>query len=168
VGEKPTAIKLHLTGPKSDLHEANPGQLAVKIDLSKAMPGKQTFSITNENVKLPKQVKLLDATPSSLTLSLVEIIQKDVLVKPQLVGKLPAGVRLKSIEVIPRKVRVLSPSSEGEEEGEEEVVLMTTPIYLENLRGSSRIFCKIIAPPGLQPNEKRWPDVEVYITVVPQ
>jgi uncharacterized protein (TIGR00159 family) len=165
VGEKPTDIKLHLTGPKSDLHEAIPSQLAVKIDLSKAMPGKQTFPITSENVKLPKQVKLLEAAPPSLTLSLVEIIKKDVLVKPQLVGKLPAGVRLKSIEVIPQKIRVLSPS---DVEKEKEVVLMTTPIYLENLRESSRIFCKIIAPPGLQPTEKRWPDVEVFVTIARQ
>ena len=165
VGEKPTEIKLHLTGPKSDLDAANPAQLAVKIDLSKAMPGKQTFLITDENVKLPKQVKLLDAAPSNLTLSLVEIIQKDVLVKPQLVGKLPAGVQLKSIEVIPPKVRVLSPSGV---EKEKQVVLMTTPIYLENLKESSRIFCKIIAPPGVQPTEKRWPDVEVHITITQQ
>lgn len=165
VGEKPTEIKLHLTGPKSDLDASNPAQLAVKIDLSKAMPGMQTFLITDENIKLPKQLKLLDVAPSSLTLSLVEIIQKDVVVKPQLVGKLPAGVQLKSIEVMPRKVRVLSPSGVGKEK---EVVLLTTPIYLENLRESSKIFCKIIAPPGVQPTEKRWPDVEVYITITPQ
>ncbi len=84
------------------------------------------------------------------------------MVKPQLVGKLPKGVKLKSIDVHPRVVRVLSPAGE---EKEKEIILTTTPIYLENIKESARIFCKIIAPASVQPAEKRWPDVEVYIAV---
>ena len=85
--------------------------------------------------------------------------------KPQLVGRLPSGRELRSVDIIPRSVRVFSPAGEG---GEEEVVLMTTPIYLENIKESTIIFGKIIAPPSVQPAEKRWPDVEVYLTVVPR
>ncbi len=164
VGDRPSEIKLHLTGPKSDLDESDTAELAVKIDLSKAVPGKQSFVLTDQNVELPRGVKLLDVVPSSLTLSLVEIIQQDVPVKPQLVGRLPSERKLRSVDVIPRSVRVFSPAGEGKGE---EVVLMTTPIYLENIKESTVIFGKIIAPPSVQPAEKRWPDVEVYLTVVP-
>jgi hypothetical protein len=42
---------------------------------------------------------------------------------------------------------------------------MTTPIYLENLESDTVIYCKIIAPPALHPVDRRWPDVEVKITL---
>jgi len=163
VGEKPAEVKLHLAGSKSDLDGINPSQLRAKIDLSKAMPGKQTFVVTEENVALPKKVSLLDAEPSSLVLSLEEIVEREVVVKPQLVGKLPRGLKLASVELTPTKIRALSPAGEKKQN---EITVMTTPIYLESINETTTIFCKIIAPPSVQPVDKRWPDVEVLITVV--
>jgi len=163
VGEKPTEIKLHLAGSKSDLDGINSSQLRAKIDLSKAMPGKQTFVVTEENVALPKKVSLLDAEPSSLVLSLEEIVEREVVVKPQLVGKLSRGLKLESVELNPTKVRALSPAGEKKQK---EITVMTTPIYLESINETTTIFCKIIAPPSVQPVDRRWPDVEVLITVV--
>jgi len=45
------------------------------------------------------------------------------------------------------------------------VSTITTPIYLESIYNDTKIFCKIIAPPAVQPTDKRWPDVEVVIKV---
>jgi hypothetical protein len=45
------------------------------------------------------------------------------------------------------------------------VNLITMPIYLESIYNDTNIFCKIIAPPAVQPVDKRWPDVEVVIKV---
>lgn len=165
LGDKPSETKLQLAGPKSDLDLINPAHLSVKINLSSAKPGSQTFMVTQENLKLPKRVRLLDAEPSTLTLTLVEIVERDVLVKPQLVGELPQGWKLESVKVLPKQVRVLSPTGEGQVQ---DLVVTTTPIYLENIRGNSSIYLKIIAPPSVQPADKRWPDVEVRIAVTPE
>ena len=43
----------------------------------------------------------------------------------------------------------------------------TTPIYLETIRENTTILCKIIAPPNIQPVDRRWPDVEVMVEVAP-
>ena len=43
--------------------------------------------------------------------------------------------------------------------------VITTPIYLEGIYNDTSLFCKIIAPPAVQPADKRWPDVEVVIKV---
>ncbi len=32
---------------------------------------------------------------------------------------------------------------------------------------STTVFCKIIAPPAIQPVDKRWPDVQVTVEVSP-
>ncbi|MBT8368649.1 MAG: DNA integrity scanning protein DisA nucleotide-binding domain protein [Deltaproteobacteria bacterium] len=39
------------------------------------------------------------------------------------------------------------------------------PVYLESIYNDTNIFCKIMAPPAVQPVDKRWPDVEVVIKV---
>jgi diadenylate cyclase len=162
VGDKAAEVKLHLVGRKPELDTLTPSQLSVKIDLSKAVPGRHAFLISQENVKLPKKVQLLDVVPSNLTLTLAGVMEQNISVKPQLVGKLPHGIKLKSVQVNPEKVRASFPSTAGKEST---VSVMTTPIYLDSIEETTKIFCKIIAPPSFQPVEKRWPDVEVTIEV---
>lgn len=162
VGDKQKEARLHLAGSKADLDSINPAELSVKIDLSKAVPGKQIFLISEDNLRLPKNVKLLDMVPSSMELTLASIVEQEVTIKPQLVGKLPAGLKIVKIEVIPEKLKVLSPVTEGKKQI---VDVITTPIYLESIYNNTRLYCKIIAPPAVQPVDKRWPDVEVVIKV---
>jgi YbbR domain-containing protein len=134
----------------------------VKIDLSKAVPGKQSFIITRENIQLPKDIHLLDVVPSGFELTLAEIVEKELVIKPQLVGKLPGSLKIRSLKISPEKVKVFSPASD---EMDKLFSLTTTPIYLNNIYENTTIYCKIIALPAVQPKEKRWPDVVVVITV---
>jgi len=162
VGNKAEEVRLHLSGPKSALDSVNPSHTSVIIDLSKAVPGKQSFIITRENIHLPKDIILLDASPSSFELTLAKIVEKELVIKPQLVGKLPDGLKIRSLEVTPEKVKVLSPASY---EMDKLISLTTTPIYLNNIYEDTTIYCKIVALPAVQPKEKRWPDVVVMITL---
>jgi len=162
IGDKQKEIRLHLVGPKSELDSINFSQLSAKIDLSKTVTGRQTFPITGENIKLPQDVKLREAVPSSVELTLAEIEEREIDVKPQLVGKLPGALKIVSVAVMPEKVKVLSPVIEGRKST---VNVMTTPISLESIYNDTTIYCKIIAPPAVQPVDKRWPDVEVMIKV---
>ena len=130
VGDKQKEVRLHLAGSKSDLDSINPAGLNVKIDLSKAVPGRQIFLISGENLRLPKNVNLLDMVPSSMELTLAAIVEQEVNIKPQLVGKLPAGLKIIEIEVIPQKVKVLSPEADGKKKV---IDVITTPIYLESI-----------------------------------
>lgn len=165
VGEKRQEVGLHLAGPKSALDSLSPSQLAVRIDLSKAAEGEQTFLLTGENIRLPRGVSLLDVSPESLTVTLAEIVAQDLTVTPQFVGKPPAGFVVSSVRVAPSHVRAMLPADTDKSR---KVTLTTTPIYLEGMSGTTRLFCKIIAPPSVQPVDRRWPDVEVVIEILPE
>jgi diadenylate cyclase len=163
VGEKQKEARLHLAGPKSALDDVNAAQLSVKVDLSKAAAGKQTFPITGEHVRLPGDVSLLDVVPSGVELTLAEVEERELTIKPQLIGKLPGKMKILELKVIPEKVKVLSPAPVNVKSNAASVI--TTPIYLESIYNDTSIFCKIIASAGLQAADKRWPDVEVIIKV---
>lgn len=160
VGEKEKEVRLHLAGTRSDLDLIDPDSFRVTIDLSKAVAGNQTFVVTSDNMRLPRGVDLLDVVPASIELSLAELTEKEIPIKPQLVGKLSAGVAIRSVVVNPSHVRVLLPPDMAQFDA-----LMTTPIYLEGLQGRTTLYCKVIAPPALQPVDRRWPDVAVTITM---
>lgn len=165
IGGKDKEVRLHLAGTRSSLDSLSPSQLSVKIDLANAVPGKQSFLITEENVRLPKNISLLDVSPPSLGLTLAEIVKREIPIKPQLVGRLRNKMEISEIVLKPNKVMALLP---GTEKKEQALTITTTPIYLESLKESTTLFCKIIAPPSIQPVEKRWPDVEVTIVLRPK
>ncbi len=161
-GNRPTEIKLRLAGAKPDLDALKTSQVMVKIDLSKTLAGKQTLAITEENILLPKRFDIMEIEPSSLTISLEEILMKELIIKPQLVGKLPQGLELASVDVSPSKIFTMSPVGL---EKNKDAALTTTPIYLESIYQDTVIFCKIISPADILPADKRWPDVHVQIKV---
>jgi diadenylate cyclase len=160
VGDREKEVQLHISGARSDIDALDPALLRARIDLAKGVAGKQTFIITSQNVRLPRGVDLLDVVPPSIDLSLAALTEKNIPIKPQLVGKLPNGLKLQSAVVKPSSIKVLLPQDQNKPEN-----VMTTPIYLENLKEGTIIYCKIVAPPALHPLDKRWPDVEVTITV---
>lgn len=162
VGEKANEIKLYLSGPKSELDSLASTPPSVKIDLSRMAKGSQTIIVTSENIRLPKNVTLLDTSPQQLKLTLASVVEKNLPITPQIIGKLPGNLKLKKITLNPETVLVTVPVTKEDKTPEE---ILTTPIYLDSIATDSRLFCKVIARPSIQPVAKRWPDVEVFIEV---
>jgi diadenylate cyclase len=162
-GDNPTEIKLQLAGPKADLDKINPANLSVKIDLSQAKAGGQVFVVSKEDIALPRGIKLVNANPSSIALSLQQIEEFEVEVQPQLVGTLPQGLELVSVEVNPKQLQVFAPPTDASQR----ITIVTEPIYLESIKQSETLLRKVVAPPNVRPKGKKWPDVEVNIKVRP-
>lgn len=160
VGEKVNEVKVHLTGTKSDLDNLSASQTSVTVVLDDMVEGERMVLITRENLKLPKNITILDAVPAGLEVTLAEVVQKTVPIVPQLLGKVPQGKKIKTIKVHPETVQVLAPP---DQDGSKTVNASTTPVYLNSIESSSVIYCKIITPPSMQPVDKKWPDVMVTI-----
>ena len=160
VGDKPSEAKVHLMGPKINLSSAELSRLSITVDLSEAKPGRQVFAISENDMNLPPKVQMLDATPSILTLELVHMEERELPVTPQLVGILPDYLKIAAINVKPKMVKAYVGVGRATSE---EVSVMTTPIYLESIKENTTIFCKLITPAGLQPVDKKFPDIEVSL-----
>ncbi len=151
---------MHNVGPKSDIDTLAMNPPSVKIDLSRMSKGSQSIIITSENIRLPRGVSLLDTSPQQLKLTLAEVMEKNVSIKPQIIGKLPGNLKIKKITVTPDSVLVNVPVTRDIKNLDE---VLTTPIYLDSLSTDSKLFCKVIARPSIQPVSRHWPDVEVSI-----
>jgi diadenylate cyclase len=153
--------KLLLQGPAAVLDNLSPSQIRLKVDLSGMAAGHQVVNLTKENIELPKKISVLEIQPANVNLELQNLTLSQLKVKPQLIGDLHEGYAIQDIEIIPALVDVIVP--EGDESSQKE--LLTTPIYLSSIKSSTTVYCKIVAPYGFQPRDKRWPDVSVKIKV---
>jgi diadenylate cyclase len=162
MGQRVNEIRVRLAGEKSDMDSLVPDQLWVSLDLSSAVAGSQTFALSEQNLSLPKGVQLVDMDPSIISLTLAAVVEQELYVKPQLVGKLADNLRLEQVTVIPEKVKARLPVTEAKED---RLSVTTTPIYLGTIREDTSVLGKIIAPSVIQPVDKNWPDVEVIVRV---
>lgn len=113
-------------------------------------------------MRLPKNTRLLDVSPPSVDLTLAQIVKRELTIKPQLVGRLPNNLEISTLTVKPEKLGALLSAIQAKGQVSN---LTTTPIYLETIRETTTLFCKIIAPPAIHPIGRRWPDVEVTVEV---
>ena len=154
--------KLLLQGPAALLDGLTPSQVRLKVDIAGMAAGRQLVNLTAENVELPKKINVLEIQPANMSLELRNLTMSQMKVKPQFIGELQKGYKVKDVEVSPALVDVIVP--EGKEAGQKE--LLTTPIYLQGIESTTTVYCKIVAPYGFQPQDKRWPDVSVTINVM--
>jgi diadenylate cyclase len=166
IGEKPASLTLYVSGGDAAIDSIDDRNLRVTFDLLEAQPGKQTLMVNEENVRLPPGVRLLDVEPPQFDVVLGAFERRELPVRAQLVGALPDGLVLEKVVVVPKQVLAVTPLGEdGDDTGRS---LTTTPIYLQSVTESTRIHCKIIAPAAFQPVDRRWPDVEVRLSVAPK
>lgn len=161
VGERIEEARVRIAGPRSAVNDFILTQPSLKVDLSGMVEGTQTSLIGTEHINADR-ITYLEISPAQVEVTLAKIVRRSVPIKPQLLGNLPPNRKLKNVSVTPPEIMVLAPPISN---GEKAVSVSTTPIYLNSLQSSNRIFCKIIAPPDVQPVTKPWPDVEVFIDV---
>lgn len=162
VGERSSELSIHVTGPKSALEEFVFSDPRARVNLAEYSEGMHLLLFTDENIRPPADIKILDISPPEAELTLAAITRQKVSVSPQLIGNLPGGFKLQSVQLIPNQVQVLAPPPQGDAKPQS---LSTTPIFLSSINANSKILCKVIAPPSFQPLDRRWPDIEVIISI---
>ena len=161
-GERTTEITVNLLGKTADLNRINPMQLRAVIDLSKMTPGEQNIKIDEENLELPRQVRVSRTRPETVYLNIIEMREIEMKIEPQLIGALPDGFIIDTLAIIPPNIKVLVPVDSIQQD---QVDLITTPIYLENIKQNVKMVCSLTTTGKVQPLKNRFPDVEVYLAV---
>ncbi|MBW2593276.1 MAG: DNA integrity scanning protein DisA nucleotide-binding domain protein, partial [Deltaproteobacteria bacterium] len=84
-------VSLNLRGSGTLIKSLRPEQVNVRLDLSKAVVGSNTFTITPENITLPPGVLLNKVTPPVIKVTLDVSIEKNLPIQADWIGKLPEG-----------------------------------------------------------------------------
>lgn len=137
-------VRLHLSGSGALINSMRPDQVRVTLDLSHAVNGENSFTITSDNIAIPPGVRLNRIEPSKIKVSLDLPVAKVLPIQVDWVGSLPPGLVLKSVQLLPNKTKVVGAGRllDGI------TTIYTEKIHLENLKTSGRIKVDLSLAPG--------------------
>jgi len=122
-------LEVTVSGQRSLIRGMAAQHISRTIDLSKASPGTVVFQNHSDSISLPRGLSILRVQPPTLTLLLDRLIQKELPIKPALVGKVHNNYKLESVTVEPPTLEISGPQSIlGQEQN-----LNTNPIDIDGL-----------------------------------
>jgi uncharacterized protein (TIGR00159 family) len=137
-------VRLHLSGSGALINSMRPDQVRVTLDLSNAVNGVNSFTITSDNIAIPPGVRLNRIEPSEIKVSLDLPVAKVLPIQVDWVGSLPSGLVLKSVQLTPDKTKVVG----AERLLDGITTIYTEKIHLENLKTSGRIKVDLALEPA--------------------
>ncbi|MGD9032183.1 MAG: diadenylate cyclase [Desulfobacteraceae bacterium] len=137
-------VRLDLSGSGALIRSVRPEQVKVRLDLSKAVVGRNTFNITQENITLPPGVILKNVRPQVVEVTLDVLVKREFPIQVDWVGKLPGNLRLVEARLTPQKVQVI-----GESRILETVsTLYTEKVSLDRIDKSGKMTVKVALSPA--------------------
>ena len=104
-------VRLSIEGQERVLKGINQDDISVVVDLETAKAGKTLYSLSREDIILPKRLIVKNIFPQTVSLVLEERMHKNVSVKPVIVGLPAKGFSVESITITPDKVKIDGPKS---------------------------------------------------------
>ena len=106
-------VDVMLEGSQDKLAVLTARDLVAQVDVTTLLPGDRNPRLTEKNVsmELPEGVRILEITPSSLTLHLEPVVLEEVPVEARFEGEQPAGFVRGAVVVTPERIRVRGPQS---------------------------------------------------------
>jgi YbbR domain-containing protein len=101
---------LRLRGPARVLRDLPEENVHAMIDLRDAVPGEHTYDLTPYQIQVPHEVEVVQVTPSRLRIVFDTRATRQVAVKPRIVGTLPAGYRIESVNTDPALLTISGPA----------------------------------------------------------
>jgi len=138
------AVNLNLSGSGTIIKTIRPDQVNVKLDLSKAVIGRNTYTITEENITLPPGAFLKGVKPSVVEVTLDVPIVKELPVQVAWTGKLPENLILSEARLDSEKLLV-----EGGSHMLKNIsTIYTEKVLLDNISESGKISVKLVLNPA--------------------
>ncbi len=105
------SVRLGIEGQERFLKGLNQDDIGIVIDLANAKAGKNLYPLSSQDIKLPGRLTIKSISPQTVSLVLEERLQKNVSVRPVIVGLPASGFSVESIRIAPEKVLIEGPKS---------------------------------------------------------
>jgi uncharacterized protein (TIGR00159 family) len=137
-------VRLNLSGSGALIRSIQPEQVRARLDLSAALVGRNTFAVTSENIVVPPGVILREVEPAAVEVSLDVLVQKELAVQVDWVGRLPEHLMLTQVKLAPDTVMLIG----GKQILDNISTIYTEKVRLDRLEKSGTITAKLALRPA--------------------
>jgi YbbR domain-containing protein len=105
----PFEARVTLRGPERLMQELSPSEIHAILDLQGATPGERTFALTRNEIRVPRDVKVMQIVPSQFHISFDRMETRTIPVQPRVIGTLLSGYEIASVTTDPKQVTIAGP-----------------------------------------------------------
>ena len=158
-------VNVMVRGTREDVSPITRQDLSAVVDLSRQDErGELNVKITPRMIRHSRRVRVTTIEPSEVTVTVDEIVERMLTVRPVLAGELPNGLKVERVMINPETVRIRGPQAVLEEMD----AIATLPIDITGRRTSFRERVELI-PLQLAngATQRHWVEVDVRVGVAP-
>jgi uncharacterized protein (TIGR00159 family) len=160
-----TSIKIQLSGSRALISTLGPDQVKVRFDLTRAEPGKNILTITEDNILLPPGASIKKIEPSSVGVILDVLDRKRLPIQVDWVGRLPPDTLIQHISISPNFAEVVG----GRLILDNVKTLYTQKISVDDITQSGVLKSSLqMAPPTIKLAPGQTNTVDITYTVAPR
>ena len=137
-------VSLELEGSGALIKSIKPDQVQVKLDLTQSKVGPNSYTITRESISLPPGIVLKGVAPTEVEVVLDVLIEKEIPVQIDWVGRLPDHFILTEAKLDPATVTVVG----GKRILEKISTVYTEKVPLNNLEVNGTITANLALTPA--------------------
>ena len=157
--DSPQTVSVSVEGQERLLKKIRSKEIQAVVDLVNAKAGRSFFSLSEENIKLPRTLELISINPEIISLTIEKQMRKTVSVKPAIVGLPEEGHAIVEMKVVPDTVIIEGPRSVISKL----YTLKTEPIDITGINSDLRYKAGLSMPnSNLKSNTQK---VDIYISV---
>jgi hypothetical protein len=137
------AIDLEARGPSGQLRNLHNSAIAAIVDFATVQaPGERTFTITTNELKLPRGIEMVRTIPAQLRFKFEKSATREIRVTVPFSGTLAPGLSISSMDVEPQELEIAGPESHVVGAGK----LTADPFDLTNVSGDTQQTLSVYAP----------------------
>jgi YbbR domain-containing protein len=106
--------QIRVRGPERVIRQLQPNEVHAEIDLGDAKAGERTFDLTSQQVRSPRNVKVVQVVPSQLHLSFDTRLTRDVQIHPRVTGIFDEGEQIVKCLAEPASITITGPKDHVE------------------------------------------------------
>jgi YbbR domain-containing protein len=101
--------QVRVRGPERIIHNLRAQDVHVEIDLRDAKPGERTYDLSDQQVKLPEDLRVMQIVPGQLRLAFDQTSTRTVEVRPRVIGTFAPGYQIAKVMADPAAITVSGP-----------------------------------------------------------
>lgn len=111
VADFPKTVSIHIEGQERLLKNFKQNEISAIVDLQDAKAGRNFYSLTHKNIKLPKTIELASIDPQTISVTVEKQFKKIVSIQPSIEGLPERGYVILEIKVVPDTLMLEGPRS---------------------------------------------------------
>ncbi len=101
--------QIRVRGPERVIRQLRSTDLHAELELADAKPGERTFDLTSQQIRLQRDLHVVQVVPGQVHLSFEMRLTRDVEIRPRVTGNFPPGLRIAKVLVDPDKITITGP-----------------------------------------------------------